>query len=99
VLKAFGVFEYVLIISGGNIKMSVAKIGKRGTLIIPAEIRKKIGLKEGDDVLIEVDEKGTIHMLKRPLNFSQALQNLHAQIWENVDPVQYVKEERASWEK
>jgi AbrB family looped-hinge helix DNA binding protein len=79
--------------------MSVAKIGKRGALIIPVEIRKKVGLKEGDDLLIEVDELGTIHMLKRPANFSAALRNLHSEIWNNVDPVEYVKEERASWEK
>jgi AbrB family looped-hinge helix DNA binding protein len=79
--------------------MSVAKIGKRGTLIIPVEIRKKTGLKEGDDVLIEVDEQGTIHMLKRPVDFSKALRNLYSEIWEGVDPVQYVSEERTSWDK
>jgi AbrB family looped-hinge helix DNA binding protein len=79
--------------------MSVAKVGKKGVLIMPAEIRKKTGLKDGDDVLIDVDEQGTIHILKRPTNFSEALRNLYPEIWENVDPVGYVKEERASWEK
>ncbi len=36
--------------------MSVAKIGKRGVLVIPVEIRKKSGLRDGDDVLNSWDK-------------------------------------------
>ena len=79
--------------------MSVTKIGRRGTLVIPAEIRRKTGIKEGDDVLIEVGEHGTIHVMKRPTDFAGALRNLYADVWHGIDPVVYVKEERNSWEK
>lgn len=79
--------------------MPVAKIGKRGSLIIPAEIRRRTGLKEGDDVLIEVGEDGSIHLLKRPADFTGALRGLYGEIWRGVDPETYVAEERARWEK
>lgn len=79
--------------------MPVAKIGKRGTMILPSEIRKKASINEGDEVLVEVDERGTIHIMKRPQDFTAALKNLHGDIWRGMDPVKYVREERDSWEK
>lgn len=79
--------------------MSVAKIGKRGVLVIPAEIRKKSGLHDGDDVLIEAGENGMIHIMKRPKDFVAALRDLHSEIWPEISPAEYVKEERNSWDK
>ena len=76
--------------------MSVAKIGKRGTLIIPAEIRRKTGLKEGDDILIEIGEDGSMHMIKRPGDFTDALRGLYKEVWRGVAPETYVAEERAA---
>ena len=40
------------------------KIGKRGTLVIPAPIRQSYGLEEGDLISIEVQREG---LLLRPL--------------------------------
>lgn len=41
----------------------IARIGKRGTLVIPAEVRRQLGLAEGDTVSIRVDESsGTIEV-------------------------------------
>jgi hypothetical protein len=57
------------------------------------------GIKEGDDVLIEAGENGTIHMIKRPENYAVALRGFHREIWQGIDPVEYVKKERESWEK
>jgi len=79
--------------------MPVSKVGKRGMMVIPSEIRRKASIQEGDEVLVEVDERGTIHIMKRPRDFSAALKNLHSDIWRGIDPVQYVREERDSWEK
>jgi len=78
--------------------MPVVKVGKRGALIIPAEIRRRTGLKEGDDVLLEAGEDGSIHLLKRPANFTDALRGLYREIWRGVKPETYVAEEREKWE-
>lgn len=79
--------------------MPVARIGKRGTMVLPASIRRKANIVEGDEMLIEMDERGTLHMMKKPKDFAAALRNLHRDIWKGIDPVQYVREERSSWEK
>lgn len=36
----------------------IAKIGKRGSLVIPAPIRERMGLEEGDLVVLEEDSEG-----------------------------------------
>ncbi|NPV79244.1 MAG: AbrB/MazE/SpoVT family DNA-binding domain-containing protein [Firmicutes bacterium] len=79
--------------------MPVVRIGKRGTMILPAGIRHKMDIRQGDEMLVEMDERGTLHMMKKPKDFAAALRNLHKDIWEGIDPIQYVREERASWEK
>ncbi|HHW13928.1 MAG TPA: AbrB/MazE/SpoVT family DNA-binding domain-containing protein [Firmicutes bacterium] len=79
--------------------MPVARIGKRGSMVLPASVRREVGVQEGDEMLIEVSERGTLHMMKKPKDFTAALRNLHKDIWEGLDPVEYVKEERTSWDK
>lgn len=43
---------------------ATAKIGKRGTIVIPANIRQNYGLKEGSQVIVEVRSEG---LLLRPV--------------------------------
>lgn len=74
--------------------MKVAKIGKRGVIVIPSEIRKKADLAEGDDLFIEVDDHGGIHLMKKPSDFVKTLRGLHQDIWKGVDPVEYIREGR-----
>jgi len=40
--------------------METAKIGKRGTLVIPAKLRQRFALKEGDLLVTEVREDGIL---------------------------------------
>lgn len=57
--------------------MPVARIGKRGTMVLPASIRRKANIVEGDEILIEMDERGTLHMMKKPKDFAAALRDIH----------------------
>ena len=41
-----------------EILMDTAKLGKRGTLVIPAKLRQRFALKEGDLLVTEVREDG-----------------------------------------
>ena len=38
----------------------VSKVGKRGTVVIPAELRRQFGIEEGSLVLAEAHEKGVL---------------------------------------
>jgi AbrB family looped-hinge helix DNA binding protein len=40
--------------------METAKLGKRGTLVIPAKLRQRFALKEGDLLVIEEGEDGIL---------------------------------------
>ena len=40
------------------------RIGRRGTITIPSEIRRKVGIKEGDIVEIELTKEGVIELRK-----------------------------------
>jgi AbrB family looped-hinge helix DNA binding protein len=40
--------------------METAKLGKRGTLVIPAKLRQRFALKEGDLLVTEVREDGIL---------------------------------------
>jgi len=37
-----------------------AKVGKRGTVVIPARLRKKFGIEEGSSVLVEEAQEGVV---------------------------------------
>jgi len=46
--------------------MTLAKIGRRGSLVIPAEARRRAGIKEGDHVDVTVRESGLLLVKKVP---------------------------------
>jgi AbrB family looped-hinge helix DNA binding protein len=39
---------------------NIVKVTRRGQTTIPAEIRKKLGIKEGDQLWVETTEKGVL---------------------------------------
>jgi AbrB family looped-hinge helix DNA binding protein len=39
---------------------NVVKVTRRGQTTIPAEIRKKLGIREGDQLWVEITEKGVL---------------------------------------
>lgn len=77
--------------------MSVVKIGKRGTLVISAEIRKQIKIKEADEFLIDTSESGVMYIIRRPANFIEALKEAGQGLWIDSDPVNYIRGERETW--
>jgi AbrB family looped-hinge helix DNA binding protein len=38
----------------------VTRVGKRGTIVIPAELRRRYGIEEGSFVILEESEKGLL---------------------------------------
>ncbi len=43
--------------------MEIAKVTAKGQITIPIEIRKKMGIQEGDKILF-IEENGTVQMVK-----------------------------------
>ncbi len=78
--------------------MSVAKVGKRGALVLPAGIRKKCNIAEGDELIINACDSGVIYMVPRPHDYVKALKEAGNGLWSNEDPVSYIRKEREKWE-
>ena len=42
---------------------NIVKVTRRGQTTIPVEIRQKLGIKEGDELMVEATEKGLLFRL------------------------------------
>ncbi len=74
--------------------MERVKVGKRYQLVIPAAIRKKIKLKVGDEMLLDVDQSGNLYLTPQFQSYTDSLMGLGEEVWEKVDPVGYQRNER-----
>lgn len=76
--------------------MRAIRVGKKSQIVIPVDLRKKLGIKEGDELLISL-EGGKLILSRRPDDYTAFGEGLGAEIWREVDAVEYLREERASW--
>lgn len=77
--------------------MSVARLGKRGVIVLPAEIRKRSKIPEGAELLVDISPSGVIYMMERPDDFVTALKEAGIGLWADIDPLEYVRQEREKW--
>lgn len=61
----------------GGFYMELAKVTSKGQVTIPIEIRKKLGLKNGDKVLF-VEESGRIYMINSSMDALREAQRAFA---------------------
>ena len=71
------------------------KVSSKNQIAVPSEIRKKLGIKPGDQLLVEV-QGNMILLLPEPKDWIAATQGLGREVWEGIDPVEYVREERGA---
>lgn len=77
--------------------VDTVKLGSRCQMVLPARIRKALGLSEGDEVLVTVSGNAAV-VVPKPKSYADRLMGLHRDVWQGVDPDAYVREERRSWE-
>jgi AbrB family looped-hinge helix DNA binding protein len=73
------------------------KVSGRNQIAAPSSIRKELSIKSGDHLLVEVRDN-TVVLIPEPQNHSNRLRGLHREIWENIDPQEYVRRERDAWQ-
>lgn len=61
------------------------------------KIREALGLQPGDRLLLRL-ENDRVVMRLRPRSLARHLRGLHKEVWQDVDALSYVEQERASWE-
>jgi antitoxin PrlF len=60
-----------VLLGNGGLYMELAKVTSKGQVTIPIEIRKKLGIKNGDKILF-VEESGRIYMMDALLEAQKA---------------------------
>lgn len=72
------------------------KVSSRYQIAVPAEARKRLGIQRGDRLLVEVRD-GSLLLLPEPRDYPRHLRGLHREVWEGVEPQEYVGQEREAW--
>ncbi|MAU01029.1 MAG: AbrB family transcriptional regulator [Anaerolineaceae bacterium] len=77
-------------------KPTAIKVNNRYQITLPREICQQLGIEPGDELL--VDRQGdTIVLLPKPKNPVDYLAGLHKEVWQNIDPQEYLRQEQAAW--
>ena len=89
--------------------MGTIPIDDNNGIKIPIDVWEQIGVKSGDKVELRIEGGQLIitphegPQIAEPdpptKNYSDQLRGLHAEIWEGVDPDEYIREERDAWEE
>lgn len=74
------------------------RLGRRGQMVLPAEVRHALGLRDGDEILVALWPDGRVILRPRPKNYTETLAGAGEAVWKGADPVAYQRGERASWD-
>lgn len=75
----------------------IVKLSKKGQIVLPSEIREKMGIQTGNNVVI-FERDGEVVLLT-PEKYSQYTRGLIKGVWGSTkeEVESYIKEERDSW--
>ncbi len=76
---------------------SRVKVSKKSQIALPAVVRRTLRIKGGDHLLVEVRD-GCVLLIPEPADYSQRLRGLHHEVWEGMEPQEYVRREREAWQ-
>jgi AbrB family looped-hinge helix DNA binding protein len=73
------------------------KVSSRYQVAVPQVARKKLSIRAGDRLLVDVQD-GLLILLPEPRDYAVRLAGLHKEIWEGLDTTRYLQEERDAWD-
>ncbi|TAK33886.1 MAG: AbrB/MazE/SpoVT family DNA-binding domain-containing protein [Chloroflexota bacterium] len=74
------------------------KVSSKFQISVPADARRRLHLQAGDSLLVDVRD-GYIVLIPEPSDYSQRLRGLHSDIWQGIEPQEYVRGEREAWQE
>ncbi len=77
--------------------MLSVKISSRHQIAVPSEVRKKLGLKAGDRLDVEIE--GDVIHLRRHVGAGTRLLGIGAHLSDGTDPVERIRALRDEWEE
>lgn len=76
--------------------MNTVKVSKRYQIALPSIARKQLSIEAGDRLLVDVQD-GVIVLLPEPDDYTDYLAGLHSEIWQGMDTMKYLEDERNAW--
>ena len=70
------------------------KVSNRYQIAVPQQARKRLKIKSGDRLLVDVQD-GLLILMPEPKNYTEQLAGLHREIWEKS--AEYINGEREAW--
>jgi AbrB family looped-hinge helix DNA binding protein len=68
------------------------------TIVVPLEAREKLHIESGDVLIAEV-RGGSLLLVPENQSYVQRFRGFHREIWEGIDPREYVRQEREDCRK
>lgn len=72
---------------------NIVKVTRRGQTTIPAEFREKLGIKEGDELIVEATEKGILFKPIRKLEDCAGIYAKYGKVEEIKKEINKLREE------
>jgi AbrB family looped-hinge helix DNA binding protein len=73
------------------------KVSTKQQISLPSEARRRLGIKAGDRLTVEVIEDSLVLRL-RPEKPSERMAGIGRHVWDGVDPVERIRRERDEWD-
>ena len=70
------------------------KVSSRYQIALPEQARKRLKIKSGDRLLVDIQD-GLLILMPEPKNYTGQLAGLHSEIWEKSG--EYLSGEREAW--
>jgi AbrB family looped-hinge helix DNA binding protein len=80
-----------------EIQTKAIRVGKRGTLVIPVEMRRSLGIEEGDTLQATVCD-GKLTVTPIPADPWERLRKAGSKFFEGVDAKAYIRALRDEWD-
>jgi AbrB family looped-hinge helix DNA binding protein len=77
--------------------MLSVKVSTKHQIVVPSEARRALGIAAGDRLEVEVTPDAIV-LRPRPQRAGARLRGLGREVWQGIDPVDYVRELRQEWD-
>ncbi len=74
------------------------RVSSKHQIAVPATVRRSLRIRSGDHLLVEV-RGGHVVLTPEPRDYPEHLRGLHRDVWEGIEPQEYVRREREAWQE
>jgi AbrB family looped-hinge helix DNA binding protein len=78
--------------------MLTVKVSSKHQISLPSAVRRRLGIEAGDRLTVEVLDDAMV-LRRRPDRASDRMRGIGRHIWDGVDPVDRIRDDRQAWDE